>query len=171
MTIDNSCTDDTNGDKHPDARVYYDGNCPLCRREIAHYRRLSGSERMEWVDIGCEDTRLPAEGPSRAEAMARMHVQDASGAWHTGAWAFAQMWSHLPSYRWLARFLRVTRTLPALDRAYSVFARWRLKRRCSSAACGAATSGKPESSIGELPPSRSGRVKRLSQAEGERQCV
>ena len=171
MTLVNSCTDDTNGDEHPVARVYYDGNCPLCRREIAHYRRLRGAERLEWVDIGREDARLPAEGPSRAEAMARMHVQDASGNWHTGAWAFAQMWSHLPIYRRLAVFLRVTRTLATLDRAYSVFAHWRLKRRCDSSVCGAADPGEPESVDGQTPPARSERVERFHQTEGERQCA
>jgi predicted DCC family thiol-disulfide oxidoreductase YuxK len=103
--------------------------------------------------------------------MARMHVRDASGNWHTGAWAFAEMWSHLPVYRRLAGFLRATRTLPVLDRAYTVFANWRLKQRCDSAACGAATLGQPESVNGQPPTTRSERFDKLSQAEGERRCA
>ena len=30
--------------------VFYDGGCPLCRREIAHYRRIDSAERLRWVD-------------------------------------------------------------------------------------------------------------------------
>ena len=48
--------------------VFYDGGCPLCRREIAHYRRIDSAERL--VLGGCNDrTRdtgrawpLPAAG-------------------------------------------------------------------------------------------------------------
>ena len=171
MILVNSCKDGTNGDEQPVARVCYDGQCPLCRREIAHYRRLRGAERLEWVDIGREDARLPAGGPTRAEAMARMHVQDASGNWHTGAWAFAEMWSHLPIYRRLAGFLHITRTLPVLDRAYSVFAHWRMQRRCDPAACVAANPGVPDAVNGHQTPIDPDRAERLHRTEGERQCV
>jgi len=52
-----------------------------------------------------------------------------------GAWAFAELWSHLPGYRWIAAALRRSRTLPLLDRCYALFARWRLRRLCASGAC------------------------------------
>ena len=59
------------------AVVLYDGACPVCSREIAHYRRRKGSERINWVDIrtdakslepplrGCCD-RPPAAEPGAA---------------------------------------------------------------------------------------------------------
>ena len=30
--------------------VFYDGDCPLCRREIAHYRRMDSANKLHWVD-------------------------------------------------------------------------------------------------------------------------
>ena len=29
--------------------VYFDGSCPLCRREMALYRRLPQAQSIEWV--------------------------------------------------------------------------------------------------------------------------
>lgn len=115
--------------------VLYDGGCPLCRREIDHYRRLRGAEQLEWVDLAAADTDLDALGVDRAEAMARFHVRDGAGGWLTGAWAFAELWSHLPGYAALSRALRALRLLGPLDRAYGRFARWRLARPCRAGAC------------------------------------
>ena len=130
---------------HPDTEfqeplvptVFYDGQCPLCSREIAHYRRLRGAETLHWVDIKQNENALTAYGLQRDAAMARFHVRDASGHWQTGAWGFAELWSHLPAYRWLAQSLRTLRLLPLLDRAYSRFARWRVRRSCNSETCAA----------------------------------
>ena len=112
--------------------VFYDGACPLCRREIAHYRRLRVADRLAWVDISNDQATLDAHGLSRQAAMERLHVRDAAGNWQTGAWAFAELWAHLPRYRLLSGLLRRTGALPLLDRAYTLFARWRLRRRCDS---------------------------------------
>ena len=116
--------------------VLYDGGCPLCRREIDHYRRLPGAEQLEWVDLAAADTDLDALGVDRAAAMARFHLRDSAGGWLTGAWAFAELWAHLPGYGVLARGLRALRLLGHLDRVYGTFASWRLARRCKSGACG-----------------------------------
>lgn len=115
--------------------VFYDGACPLCRREIAHYRKLRGATRVSWIDIAHDDASLEAHGLRREVALARFHVRDRAGHWHSGAWAFAELWSNLAGYRWLAAGLRAMRLLPLLDRAYVHFARWRLRRRCSADRC------------------------------------
>lgn len=40
--------------------VFYDGDCPLCQREIAFYRRRSGAERIRWIDVAsCDEAVLP----------------------------------------------------------------------------------------------------------------
>lgn len=115
--------------------VFYDGACPLCSREVAHYRRQRGADRLEWVDVTRDETRLAAYGLQRETVMARFHVLDATGRWQTGAWGFAEIWSHLPAYRWLAHMLCLLRLLPLLDRAYAHFARWRMRRRCTTGTC------------------------------------
>lgn len=115
--------------------VFYDGKCPLCRREIEHYRRLRGAEQLIWIDITRDDAVLASHGLQRETAMARLHVLDTAGQWRTGAWGFVELWSHLPAYRWLARILSMFRLVPALDWLYTRFARWRLQQRCVAGSC------------------------------------
>ena len=136
-------TEDKKSSEHPETQpqesgmpiVFYDGQCPLCSREIAHYRRLRGADTLNWVDITQDEDTLTAHGLQRETAMARFHVRDAAGQWQTGAWGFAELWSHLPAYRWLARILRALRLLPLLDRVYARFARWRIRGACRTETC------------------------------------
>ncbi len=78
--------------------VYFDGSCPLCRREIAIYRRLPQALSMAWVDVSAgQDTG----GISCEAAMARFHVRDSQGRLFSGAAAFSVMWRLFPGWRWL----------------------------------------------------------------------
>ena len=115
--------------------VLFDGGCPMCSREIAHYRRVGGAEAVDWVDIATADSLLARYGVSPDTAMARFHVRDPQGRWQTGAWGFVELWSHLSAYRWLARGMRSLRLTGILDFAYTRFACWRLRRRCAETSC------------------------------------
>jgi predicted DCC family thiol-disulfide oxidoreductase YuxK len=117
--------------------LFYDGGCPLCRREINHYQRLDRTGRVEWVDISRDTPLLQAFGIPLATAMARLHALTRDGRLVTGAYAFAAVWSELPYYRWLAKGLWALRLLGLLDRAYQRFADWRFRRRCRDGVCGA----------------------------------
>ncbi len=115
--------------------VLFDGGCPMCSREITHYRRLDGAEAMDWVDITTADSLQALYGVSPDAAMARFHVRDPRGRWQTGASGFVELWSHLAAYRWLAAGMRSLRLTGILDFAYTRFARWRLRRRCDETSC------------------------------------
>jgi len=130
--------------------VFYDGQCPLCRREILHYRSLRGADRVQWVDITEADQLLSTHGLTRERVMARFHVLDAEGRWHSGAWGFAELWSHLPRYRWIASTLRMMRVLPLVDLTYRPFARWRVRNHCDDRSCRPAKPAVPSS--GKIKP-------------------
>lgn len=108
--------------------VFYDGACPLCRREVHHYQRLDRAGAVYWIDISTQTDQLEFFHLSREDAMARLHVLDAEGQMQTGAAAFAALWSALPYYRWLAGLIRSAGLVPLLERIYQPFARWRLAR-------------------------------------------
>ena len=115
--------------------VFYDGECPLCSREIEHYKKVSGAHNMQWVDITRSTELLEKYGLSRETAMARFHVLDGSGNWQTGAWAFIELWSHLRGYRGLSAVVRGLRLTSLLDFFYTRFARWRFRRQQCDTVC------------------------------------
>lgn len=110
--------------------VWYDGACPLCRREMAHAqglaRRQPGSA-LCFVDLsGPADPAGAANAPAlgeaeRARLLARFHLQRADGTRLDGAAAFVALWARLPGWRWLARLARLPGMLGLMERAYDGF--------------------------------------------------
>lgn len=102
--------------------VWYDGGCPLCTREIALMRRLDTRHRLRFVDVGDERSRCPID---RGDLLARFHVSDAQGRFHSGAAAFVAMWRAIPLLRPLGLAARLPGMLWLLERLYRGFLRVR----------------------------------------------
>jgi predicted DCC family thiol-disulfide oxidoreductase YuxK len=58
--------------------VFFDGGCPLCRREVGMYQRASVGLPVHWHDVNIEGITLPA-GLTREQALSRFHVLRQSG--------------------------------------------------------------------------------------------
>jgi predicted DCC family thiol-disulfide oxidoreductase YuxK len=101
--------------------VYYDGACPVCRREIAHYQGREGAERIAWIDASSCSPEALGPGLTREAALARMHVRGPDGALVSGAAAFAALWSALPGFRWLGRLVGAWPIAPLAEAAYRGF--------------------------------------------------
>ncbi len=121
----------------PKPTVFYDGSCPLCRREIDHYRRLDHACAVDWLDVHRDGAALDAAGITLDEAMRRLHVLDAGGRINTGVSAFVVIWGTLPRYRWLAALIERCHLTRPLECLYTQFAAWRYRRRCRTS-CAAA---------------------------------
>ena len=103
----------------PELTIYYDGSCPLCRREIALYRRQHGAERLAWVDVSA--AAALAEGLSCETAMRRFHVRESSGRLLGGGAAFARLWRALPGWRVLGWTFALPPLSWGLELAYRLF--------------------------------------------------
>ena len=115
---------DIPGDTGEGTTVFYDGACPLCRREIAFMKGLDDERRVRFADVSVADAPLPP-GKSREDMLARFHVRAGDGTLRDGAAGFATVWAELRGLRWLGRFARVPGVLPVLERLYRIFLRVR----------------------------------------------
>ena len=94
---------DVKTDPRAAIRVFYDGACPLCRREIGWYQGKRGAERIEWVNVaGGADVRVP-KGLTREDLMLRFTVQRRDGVTARGAAGFVAVWRALPGAARIAR--------------------------------------------------------------------
>jgi len=106
--------------------VYYDGACPLCRREIAFYERLDRAGQVAWCDVGSvEADGLAAGGLTRETALRRLHVRRPDGTLVSGAAAFVEIWKRLPRFGWLARLARLPGMPWVMEGTYDGFLRVR----------------------------------------------
>jgi predicted DCC family thiol-disulfide oxidoreductase YuxK len=98
--------------------VWYDGDCPLCIREIALMRRLDKRRAINFVDVAPEDAACPID---RTLLLARFHAQEMGGPVLDGAAAFAAMWRAIPVLRPLGLVARNGVVLAILERIYTAF--------------------------------------------------
>ena len=105
-----------------DLIVWHDGDCPLCRAEIALMRRLDTRGTIRFVDA----TKSGADACplDRRALLARFHASE-DGKLLEGAAAFAAMWRAIPLLRPLGLLARSPRALRALEAAYLEFLRVR----------------------------------------------
>lgn len=118
--------------------VLYDGDCPLCDREVRMLRRLDRKQRIRFTNIAVVEFEPGDYGFTQDELMAEIHARLPDGSWIRGVEVFRRIYSSLG---W-GRIVSLTR-LPVvrnlLEGAYRLFARNRLRitGRCAddSAAC------------------------------------
>jgi predicted DCC family thiol-disulfide oxidoreductase YuxK len=106
--------------ERPRTTAYYDGACPLCRAEIAYYRRQDKTGAVCFVDVTAADAATP-EGVTQAQALQRFHVRADDGQVRSGAAAFVAIWTQLPGWRWAARVAALPGVLPLLELGYRLF--------------------------------------------------
>ena len=101
--------------------IWYDGGCPLCRREIALFRRLDTARRIDFVDITDPATTCPRD---RANMLARFHALE-NGVLLSGAAAFAAMWRAIPILWAFGQLARIPLMRGALEVGYRLFLKFR----------------------------------------------
>ena len=123
--------------------VFFDGGCPLCSREIAHYQKLNDSQPQrtcEFIDLtkGPLHPELEKREITRETALSRMHVLRPDGEIVRNADAFCEIWAAMPYWRWLVPFTRLPGIMPVANALYDKFVQHRQMTRRelpSDAAC------------------------------------
>ena len=116
--------------------VFFDGGCPLCRREMNLLKRWDRRGQIRFTDISDPAFDPRALGKTSAEMMARIYGRLPDGTWLTGVDVFRRLYAAvgLRPLVWLTRLPIISQVL---DLGYAIFARNRLRitGRCTSESC------------------------------------
>lgn len=85
-----------------ETRVLYNADCPVCRFEIDHYRKVAARDGLP---VRFDDLNGPARdawGIDADAAARRLHVLR-EGHVVSGFPAFLALWSEMPRMRWVAK--------------------------------------------------------------------
>jgi predicted DCC family thiol-disulfide oxidoreductase YuxK len=111
----------------PEITVLFDGDCPLCVREIDMLRRLDRSRgRLGLRDIATPEFRAAEHGVSHATLMARIHGVLPDGRLIEGVEVFRRAYAAV-GLGWLVAPTRWPLLRPLFDAGYRWFARNRLR--------------------------------------------
>ena len=120
----------------PRFTVFFDGDCPLCRREIDWVRKKDRQRRIQFIDIASPDFRASNWGKSYPELMAQLHGMTPDGRWVLGVEVFRRLYT-AAGFGWLVAPTRLPLIRNGFDWGYRFFARHRLRLtgRCGANAC------------------------------------
>jgi len=117
----------------PNIEVFHDGDCPICRFEIAFYGKIDRQNRIRWTDIiEQKDEALPV-GKTRATLLGKFHVRELpiqeNPVWFTGVDAFQRIWRELIVFKWFAWIFSVPGLRQLAELAYRGFLGWQSRHR------------------------------------------
>lgn len=116
--------------------VFYDGECPLCLREIKMLRFLDRKDRIQFTDIAAPDFNAAEYKKTTVQFMDEIHGRLPDGRWIIGVEVFRQLYAAV-GFRLLVWPTRLPGVSHALHFGYRAFAknRLRLTGRCTNQTC------------------------------------
>ena len=109
-------------------KVFYDDRCPLCSKEISHYKKLEHLQQIDWVPISSSSELIQKYGLTSETVLKRIHAIRNDGVLIKGVAVFALIWSSLKPYYLLGILVTKFRLAPLLDFFYQFFADWRYRK-------------------------------------------
>ena len=109
--------------------VFYDGDCPLCSREIKYYAKISPPGVFDWKNISSSSSELNNLNITRTQALKFLHAVDSKGKVYVGIDSFILIWQQLKPWRLLARTISLPVVHSIFKLLYILFAiiRFRIK--------------------------------------------
>lgn len=106
--------------------LFYDGNCPICQKEVAWLRWKNQQGKLGFQDINAADFDPAHYGKTLDDLMAEIHGLYADGRLIKGVEVFYAAYSAV-GLGWLMAPTRWRFCKPLFDRLYGWFAKNRLK--------------------------------------------
>ncbi len=116
--------------------VFYDGECPLCLREIKMLRWMDRRKNIRFTDIADSAFRPSDYGKTMQEFMDEIQGRLSDGSWIIGVEVFRRLYGAV-GLGPLVALTRLPGVSHVLDLGYRVFAKNRLRftGRCNAGVC------------------------------------
>ncbi len=109
-----------------DIKVLYDGDCPLCKREMAWLMRRDKQHRVAFEDIASSGFDPAPYGRTHKDVMDRIHGQLPDGTVIEGVEVFRHVYKAV-GLGWMLAWTRLPIARQLTDFAYKIFAKNRLR--------------------------------------------
>jgi predicted DCC family thiol-disulfide oxidoreductase YuxK len=108
----------------PQFELFFDGDCPLCKREIAIVRRMDRHDRVRFTDISDPEFDIHTTGKNFSQLMDEIHGRLSDGSWVVGVDAFRELYTAIGWWP-----LVLPTRLPGISHLLEIGYRWFAKRR------------------------------------------
>lgn len=110
--------------------VFYDAQCPLCRKERRRYERWSGQNAngIEWLDVSEHHQALRSKGVDPDAALRSLHIE-IEGQLIEGIDAYRVLMARIPLLMPVAWFIGLPGIKPGLRALYDAWVKRRLKKQ------------------------------------------
>ena len=109
-------------------KVFYDGKCGLCSKEISYYKRIAPKNIFEWHDIASNPNILKDIRVSQYDALMYLHAMDQKSNLKIGVDAFILIWDKLKYWKILSILVRTPIIYSVAKIIYKLFANYRFKK-------------------------------------------
>ncbi|MDA9632133.1 DUF393 domain-containing protein [Alphaproteobacteria bacterium] len=109
-------------------KVFYDGKCGLCSKEINYYKKIAPKNIFEWYDIATKPHDLRRIKVSQYDALMYLHAIDQNANLKIGVDAFILIWSKLRFWNLLSILLSLPIIYSLAKVIYNAFASYRFKK-------------------------------------------
>ena len=120
-------------------RVFYDGACRICYKEVNHYKKKDQGDYLILEDISTPEFEASKYGLKSEDVNLHMHAIDKDGKVFIGVDTFIEIWRRLPNYDKLIPIFENKKLRPVIDKGYNIFAKFVRphlpKRKCQEGHC------------------------------------
>ena len=109
-------------------KVFYDGKCGLCSKEINYYKKIAPKNTFDWYDIATNQNDLKHINISQYDALMYLHVLDKQSNLKIGVDAFISIWSQLKFWNLLSILIKLPLIYSLAKFTYKIFAGYRFKK-------------------------------------------
>lgn len=111
--------------------VFYDAQCPLCRKERRRYERWLGRHATDisWLDVSDHEQTLRQKGVDPAVALRSLHIETAPGQLVEGIDAYRLLMKRIPLLVPVAWVIGLPGIKPGLRALYDAWVKRRLMKQ------------------------------------------